>query len=148
MKTMMQWLEEVVNDCEACREQNPDAPDAFSTTAWDYDEELCEKHQEMKDDLKKAVRYIPEAALELALWNESDDVDSAIRQVEDGYKGAWDSDGEFAENLCMEVGHITSYFPYWIEIDWDKTYDNMERSGDYWSGKGSDGKVHIFRSNY
>lgn len=40
---------------------------------------------------------------------------------------------DFAEELCEDSGYIPTDFPSWIEIDWEKTADNIKV--DYTSGK-------------
>ena len=70
------------------------------------------------------------------------DVDS-VEHFEEMYQGQL-SGAEFAEQLCIDCGYIRSYqeeIPSWIEIDWEKTWDNL--SYDYTEING-----HIFNSNY
>ena len=37
-----------------------------------------------------------------------------------------DFDGAYAEQLCLDLGYINCDFPAFIEVDWDKTADNMK----------------------
>ncbi len=66
----------------------------------------------------------------------------AIGFFEDSYHGEFENGAEFAEQLCQDCGYITRELPSWIEIDWQKTWDNA-LSYDYTEIDG-----HIFSNNY
>ena len=68
---------------------------------------------------------------------------STIENFEDMYQGQYESGAEFAEQLCQDCGYITRELPHWIEIDWEKTWDNA-LSYDYIEI----GEGHIFSVNY
>ena len=70
------------------------------------------------------------------------DVDS-VDHFEDMYQGQYNSGADFAEQIATDCGYITRDLPSWIEIDWQKTWDNA-LSYDY--TELSDG--HIFNNNY
>ena len=70
------------------------------------------------------------------------DVDT-VEHFEEMYQGQYDSGASFAEELCQDCGYITRELPSWIEIDWQKTWDNA-LSYDYTELIGG----HIFNSNY
>ena len=68
-----------------------------------------------------------------------------LEHFEEMYQGHYDSGADFAEQLCQDCGYIKSYqgnLPSWIEIDWEKTWDNL--SYDYIEI----GNGHIFNANY
>ena len=70
---------------------------------------------------------------------------STIENFEDMYQGQYNSGADFAKQIATDCGYIKSYqgdLPSWIEIDWEKTWDNL--SYDY--TELSDG--HIFNNNY
>ena len=72
------------------------------------------------------------------------DVDT-IEHFEDMYQGQYDSGADFAKQIATDCGYIKSYqgdLPSWIEIDWEKTWDNL--SYDYTELLGG----HIFNKNY
>ena len=69
--------------------------------------------------------------------------DYDIENFEDMYQGQYESGTEFAEQLCQDCGYITRELPHWIEIDWEKTWDNA-LSYDYTLI----GNGHIFNANY
>ena len=48
-----------------------------------------------------------------------------VEHLQDAYHGRFDSGAEFAENLVTDCGYIHQELPYWIEIDWEKTWDNL-----------------------
>ena len=73
---------------------------------------------------------------------ENFDVDS-VDHFEDMYQGQYRNGAEFAEQIASDCGYVTRDLPSWIEIDWQKTWDNA-LSYDY--TELSDG--HIFNNNY
>ena len=70
------------------------------------------------------------------------DVDT-VEHFEDMYEGQFDSGADFAEQIATDCGYITRDLSSWIEIDWQKTWDNA-LSYDYTELIGG----HIFNSNY
>ena len=64
-----------------------------------------------------------------------------ISRISDAYHGQYDSGAEFAEQLVSDCGYIHGDLPYWIEVDWQKTWDNL--SYDYTEING-----HIFTNNF
>ena len=68
---------------------------------------------------------------------------STIENFEDMYQGQYESGAEFAEQIASDCGYITRDLPSWIEIDWQKTWDNA-LSYDYTELIGG----HIFNNNY
>ena len=52
------------------------------------------------------------------------DVDT-VEHFEEMYQGQYDRGGaEFAEMIASDCGYISRDMPSWIEIDWQKTWDN------------------------
>ena len=70
------------------------------------------------------------------------DVDS-VDHFEDMYQGQYNSGGDFAEQIATDCGYVTRELPHWIEIDWQKTWDNA-LSYDYTELIGG----HIFSNNF
>ena len=68
---------------------------------------------------------------------------STIENFEDMYQGQYDSGADFAEQIASDCGYVTRDLPSWIEIDWQKTWDNA-LSYDYTELIGG----HIFNNNY
>ena len=71
---------------------------------------------------------------------------STIENFEDMYQGQYNSGADFAKQIATDCGYIKSYqgdLPSWIEIDWQKTWDNA-LSYDYTELIGG----HIFNNNY
>ena len=64
-----------------------------------------------------------------------------LSRISDAYHGQYDSGAEFAEQLVSDCGYIHGDLPYWIEVDWQKTWDNL--SYDYTEING-----HIFTNNF
>jgi len=66
---------------------------------------------------------------------------SAVDRISDAYHGSWRNGAEFAEQLVQDCGYIERELPYWIEVDWEKTWDNL--SYDYTEING-----YIFSNNF
>ena len=66
---------------------------------------------------------------------------SSVDRVSDAYHGSWRNGAEFAEQLVSDCGYISGELPYWIEVDWEKTWDNL--SYDYTEING-----YIFSNNF
>ena len=64
----------------------------------------------------------------------------SIGNIEESYQGQM-SGAEFAEQIASDCGYVTRDLPSWIEINWEKTWDNL--SYDYTEIDG-----HIFNNNY
>ena len=64
-----------------------------------------------------------------------------VEHLNDAYMGQYRSGAEFAESFVSDVGYVHSDLPYWIEIDWEKTWDNL--SYDY-----SECNGFIFSNNW
>ena len=73
---------------------------------------------------------------------ENYDVDS-VEHFEEMYQGQYDSGAEFAEMIASDCGYVSRDMPSWIEIDWQKTWDNA-LSYDYTELIGGD----IFNDSY
>ena len=66
---------------------------------------------------------------------------SAVDRISEAYNGEYSSGAEFAEQLVQDCGYIHGDLPYWIEVDWEKTWDNL--SYDYTEING-----YIFSNNW
>ena len=64
-----------------------------------------------------------------------------VEHLNDAYMGHYRSGAEFAESFVSDVGYVHSDLPYWIEIDWEKTWENL--SYDY-----SESNGYIFSNNW
>ena len=64
-----------------------------------------------------------------------------VEHLEDAYHGQYSSGAEFAESMVSDLGYVHHDLPYWIEIDWEKTWDNL--SYDYTESNG-----YIFSNNW
>ena len=120
----------------------------------EYNEEYCWEYNDMVDFIKehgeKDFREYYETYNRLVddygqnLVDEFiEDFDvSTIENFEDMYQGQYDSGADFAEQIASDCGYVTRDLPSWIEIDWEKTWDNL--SYDYTELIGG----HIFNNNY
>ena len=64
-----------------------------------------------------------------------------VEHLNDAYMGQYRSGAEFAQNMVSDCGYVHHDLPYWIEIDWEKTWDNL--SYDY-----SECNGYIFSNNW
>ena len=64
-----------------------------------------------------------------------------VEHLEDAYNGHYGSGAEFAESFVSDTGYIQQDLPYWIEIDWKATWENL--SYDYTEANG-----YIFSNNW
>ena len=121
----------------------------------DYNTLYCWEYNEMCDFIEKYGetmflthyetyhRLVDDYGLNL-LDEFADEFDvDCVENFEDMYQGQYNSGADFAEQIATDCGYITRDLPSWIEIDWQKTWDNA-LSYDY--TELSDG--HIFNNNY
>ena len=64
-----------------------------------------------------------------------------VEHLNDAYYGQYRDGAEFAQNMVSDMGYVNTELPYWIEIDWEKTWDNL--SYDY-----SESNGYIFSNNW
>ena len=110
----------------------------------------AEEMQEFIDEhgQKDFVEYFEDYQKAVEEWDK-DIVDSfieefelsAVDRISDAYHGSWRNGAEFAEQLVSDCGYIHGDLPYWIEVDWEKTWDNL--SYDYTEING-----YIFSNNF
>ena len=113
---------------------------------WEYNDmcDFIEKHGEesFRDQYETYQRLVDDYEEVVDEFIEDFDV-SAIENFEDMYQGQYESGAEFAEQICRDCGYITRELPSWVEIDWEKTWENS-LSYDYTLI----GEGHIFNANY
>ena len=66
-----------------------------------------------------------------------------VSSCRDAYQGCYESGAEFAQSIAEDCGEIGRGMSSWIEIDWNKSWDNLS---DYDYVECSDG--HIFTQNF
>ena len=49
-----------------------------------------------------------------------------VEHLQDAYMGRYDSGAEFAESFVSDCYGLPSEMPYWIAIDWEETWSNLE----------------------
>ena len=64
-----------------------------------------------------------------------------VEHLQDAYMGNYGSGEEFAESFVSDMGYIVNDLPYWIKIDWEETWSNLEY--DY-----SESNGYIFCNNW
>ena len=114
---------------------------------WDYNE-MCrfiENHGETEfltyyEKYEELVREYDRNLIDE--FAEHYDIDT-IEHFDEMYQGQYDSGAEFAEMIASDCGYVSRDMPSWIEIDWQKTWDNA-LSYDYTEI----GNGYIFNDNY
>ena len=124
----------------------------------EYNEEYCWEYNDMVDFIKEhseeefvhhyeTYNRLCEDYGQNLIDEFIEDFDvGTIENFEDMYQGQYDSGADFAKQIATDCGYIKSYqgdLPSWIEIDWQKTWDNA-LSYDYTELIGG----HIFNNNY
>jgi hypothetical protein len=114
---------------------------------WEYNEmcDFIEKYgeTEFQTYYETYHKLVDDYGIELVdEFAEYFDVDS-VENFDEMYQGQYDSGAEFAEQIATDCGYVTRELPSWIEIDWQKTWDNA-LSYDYTEI----GNGYIFNSNY
>ena len=114
---------------------------------WEYNDmcDFIENHseEEFREHYETYNRLVDDyGQLVVDEFIEEFDTD-AIEHFEDMFQGQYNSGGDFAEQIATDCGYVTRELPSWIEIDWQKTWDNA-LSYDYTEI----GNGYIFNSNY
>ena len=64
-----------------------------------------------------------------------------VEHLQDAYMGHYGSGAEFTESFVSDMGYVHNDLPYWIAIDWEETWNNLEY--DY-----SESNGYIFSNNW
>ena len=91
-----------------------------------------EEYADMVDDIGNDV---------VSAFLENFDIES-VSSCRDAFHGHYNSGAEFAEQIAIDCCEVPRNMSSWIEIDWDKSWDNL--SYDY--VESNDG--HIFSQNF
>ena len=90
------------------------------------------------DEYRAAVKDFDQETVD-AFLEEFDLMD--VSHLQDAYMGHYGSGEEFAESFVSDMGYIVNDLPYWIKIDWEETWSNLEY--DY-----SESNGYIFCNNW
>ena len=100
-----------------------------NTFGWDEDElvDFIEEHGEEKfklyfEEYADMVDDMGNAVVEAFLENFDIDCISSCR---DAYMGCYENGAEFAQQLAEDCCEVPRDMSSWIEIDWDKSWDNL-----------------------
>ena len=91
-----------------------------------------EEYADMVDDIGNDV---------VEAFLENFDID-CISSCRDAFHGHYNSGAEFAEQIAIDCCEVPRDMSSWIEIDWDKSWDNL--SYDYVESDNG----HIFSQNF
>ena len=96
----------------------------FEKTEWIAEKVFDLKPFKSNDDLfSKMIDQYDQETVD-AFLAEFDLMD--IEHLEDAYYGQYDSGAEFAESFVSDCYGLPSEMPYWIAIDWEETWSNLE----------------------
>ena len=112
---------------------------------WEYNDmcDFIENHseEEFREHYETYNRLVDDYGQNLVdEFIENYDV-STLENFEDMYQGQYDSGAEFAEQLAIDCGMVSTGIS-WVKIDWEASWDNL--SYDYTELIGG----HIFNNNY
>ena len=116
-----------------------------NTFGWDEDElvDFIEEHGEEKFKLyfEEYADMVDDIGIQV-VESFLDNFDIAdVSNCRDAYMGCYESGAEFAQQIAEDCGEVGSNSS-WIEIDWDKSWDNL--SYDYVESDNG----HIFSQNF
>ena len=100
-----------------------------NTFGWDEDElvDFIEEHGEEKFKLyfEEHADMVDDIGIDVVLaYLENFDI-SDISSCRDAYQGCYESGAEFAQQLAEDCCEVPRDMSSWIEIDWDKSWDNL-----------------------
>jgi predicted nuclease with TOPRIM domain len=119
---------------ESLRDEREDLAEELNDAMSEY-EKARDGVDDSDDELEEAKEALEKA--EDALANFDDDHERLIADLQDASEeiSEW-SDGatlildtywvEYVQEMCEDVGYISKDFPWWIEIDWEKTAENVK----------------------
>lgn len=65
----------------------------------------------------------------------------------ESFAGEWESEEDFAADLAEQLGAIPSDLSWPLySIDWSAAWRDLRYGGDYYSERGADGSLYIFRN--
>ena len=116
-----------------------------NTFGWDEDElvDFIEEHGEQKFKLyfEEYADMVDDIGIDVVLaYLENFDI-SDVSSCRDSYQGKYENGAAFAQSIAEDCGEVGSNSS-WIEIDWDKSWDNL--SYDYVESDNG----HIFSQNF
>ena len=117
-----------------------------NTFGWDEDElvDFVEAHGEEKFKLyfEEYADMVDDIGVDVvSAFLNNFDIDD-VSSCRDAYMGRYENGAEFAQNIAEDCGDVPRNMPSWIEIDWEKSWDNLDY--DYTEGNGG----HIFSQNF
>ncbi len=82
------------------------------------------------------VFYSDDNSYEYDVFEAAYACDIPFENIDEYYNGRWNSDEEFAQDMCDQLGEIPKDLPSYIHIDWEMTakeimYDYVESNGHY-----------------
>ena len=110
------------------------AYDDLNTDRQEYTEALALLPEGISDDAKEMLMrhtdWTPEQEEEWCMFRQA--CETGESGVTDWSSGASlisvaDFDGDYAQNLCVELGYIDKNFPSFIKVDWEATACNLKQ---------------------
>ena len=113
---------------------------------WDEDQlvDFVERfgEQKFKTDFEDYAAMVDDIGIGVvSAFLENFDI-ADISSCRDAYQGCFESGAEFAQMIAEDCGDVPRNMSSWIEIDWDKSWDNL--SYDYVESENG----HIFSQHF
>ena len=88
------------------------------------------------DAISEFAEHYYQSSYDMDVFEAANDCDIPFKDIDECYQGEHDSDEDFVQNLCEDVGVIPKDLPSYIHIDWERTandimYDYAESNGHY-----------------
>lgn len=113
LKTAVDDAEEAIQDLlEVAVEPDPDVLEDAETALQEAKDSLQEFEE--SDDFKE-MKELLDMSEEISEWRYGDALIPA-----DGWV-------DYVRDLVEDLGYISKDFPWWIEVDWEKTADNISQ---------------------
>ena len=103
----------------------------FLENTWNWDEDqlvdFIETYgeQKFKTDFEDYAAMVDDLGIDVvSAFLENFDI-ADISSCRDAFHGHYNSGAEFAEQLAIDCCEVPRNMSSWIEIDWDKSWDNL-----------------------
>lgn len=101
---------------------------------------------ESLENIHKMAYFVEEyKGLAAGLIHHFGDIDEAIKKVEEGYHGRYESLADYAEQFTEDTTTIPQHLQYYI--DYDRMGRDWEMSGDIYTIETAHNEVHVFSNH-
>ncbi|XOV77470.1 MAG: antirestriction protein ArdA [Aestuariibacter sp.] len=136
--------DDIQNEIQAMLAKSP-VSDAEEYAIHDYEgfEGVSLSEWEGLDSVHQMANFIEEhGALAAGLINHFDDVDTAIKAIDDGYHGCYESLADYAQQVTEDCTTIPQHLQYYI--DYESMARDWDMSGDIFTIELVHDELHVF----